>query len=164
MKNEGTFWNLFFDLKSKILLENFDFSFLKLALNQNRVKKNFVFRFSFFIALIKCEKWKIFFESVYRKCNLVLDLKTKQISKVFHFSFFNFKTKIEKWKIFSNLFFDFKSKNEFGNFLFLFLKSVLNQNRFKIFFFSFLIFQFNNQIWKMKDIFWNTFFHLKSKN
>ena len=38
------------------------FCFLKLVLNQNRVKKKFFFRFSFFNALIKFEKWKIFFE------------------------------------------------------------------------------------------------------
>ena len=51
--------------------------------------------------------------------------------------------------------FDFKSKNEFENFGFCFLKSVLNQNRSKKKFFSFFVFQFNNQIWKMKDSFWN---------
>ena len=30
--------------------------------------------------------------------------------------------------------------------------------------FSFFFFQFNNQIWKMKDIFWNSSFYFKSKN
>ena len=51
----------FFDLKSENEFQNFDFCFLKLVLNQNRVKKNSL-HFSFFNALIKFEKWKIFFE------------------------------------------------------------------------------------------------------
>ena len=53
----------FFDFKSKNKLENFDFRFLKLVLNQNRFKKKkFFFCFSFFSSIIKIEKWKMFFE------------------------------------------------------------------------------------------------------
>ena len=54
---------------------------------------------------------------------------------------------------FWNSFFHFQSKNEFKNLDFSFLKLVLNQNRFKKFFCLFFVFQFNNQNWKMKDIF-----------
>ena len=101
---------------------------------------------------------------MYRKYNSFFDLKANQILKFFHFSFFSFITQIEKRQIFWNSIFDSKTKNEFKNFDFCFLKLVLNQNRFKKNFFSFLLFQFHNQIWKMKDIFWNSFFHSKSKN
>ena len=103
-------------------------------------------------------------QSVYRKYNSFFDLKAKRISKIFHFSFFNFKTKIDKWKNFLKFIFLFQIKNEFENFDFCFSKLVLNQNRFKKIFFSILVFQFNNQIWKMKDIFWNSFFYFKPKN
>ena len=60
LKNERILWNSFFDFKSKIEFENFDFCFLKSVLNQSRFKKIF-FCFSFFNSIIKFKKWKMFF-------------------------------------------------------------------------------------------------------
>ena len=102
--------------------------------------------------------------SVYRKYNSFFNLKTKRVLKFFIFRFSISLPTLKKRKIFWNSFFDFKSKNEFENFDFCFLKLVLNQNRLKKDFLPFFIFSFNNQNWKMKDAFWNSFFHFKSKS
>ena len=131
------------------------------------------------------QKWKWEQKQfVHRKYNLFFWFKNKKNFE--NFSFFIFQFQNKNWKMkefFRNSFFNFKSKNELENlkiFLnlfwfktnfkkqksndFCFLELVLNQNKFKKIFFSFLVFQFNNQIWKMKDIFWNSFFHFKPKN
>ena len=99
---------------------------------------------------------------MYWKCNLFFDSKTKWILKFF--SFFVFQFHYQNWKnerTFWNSFFDLKSKNEFENFDFCFLKLVVKQNRLKK---EFFLFSFNDQNWKMKDAFSNLFFHFKSKN
>ena len=49
LKTERIFWNSLLDFKSKNEFENFDFCFLKLVLNQNRLKKRIVFVFYFFM-------------------------------------------------------------------------------------------------------------------
>ena len=108
--------------------------------------------------------WIKRFESVYQKYNLFFDLKTKRILKIFYFSFFNVITKIEKWMNFLKFIFWFEIKKWIREFRFLFFEIGFKSKQSQKKFFSFFFFQFNNQIWKMKDIFWNSFFHFKSKN
>ena len=55
----------------------------------------------------------------------------------------------------------FQIKKWIWKYWFCFFNLVLNQN---IIFPFFIFFSFNNQNWKMKDAFWNLFFHFKSEN
>ena len=97
--------------------------------------------------------WIKRFESVYQKYNLFFDLKTKRILKIFYFSFFNVITKIEKWMNFLKFIFWFEIKKWIRKFRFLFFEIGFKSKQSQKKFFSFFFFQFNNQIWKMKDIF-----------
>ena len=101
---------------------------------------------------------------MYRKYDSFFDLKTKRILNFFSFFIFPFHKQNWKMKEFFEIhFLIWNQKMNSKILILIFLKLVLNQNRSKkkIFFF---LFQFNNQIWKIKGIFWNSFFHFKSKN
>ena len=91
MKNERTFWNSFFDLNSKTKFENFDFTFLKLILNQNRLKRKSVHRkcHSIFILKLECKRQFLCIE---------FRFKIENWKKKIFFPIFNFQFLFENWK------------------------------------------------------------------
>ena len=84
--------------------------------------------------------------------------KQNEFWKCFIFYFSISLPKLKNQRIFWNSLFDLKSKNEFENFDFCFLKLVLNQNRF-IDSIDFFRFSFFNSIIKFEK--WKVFFEIR---